>query len=63
MLEFNAARYHDARAFLDGLLALYGQVFVVGFNGTAEPIAPETILTTQIGEDWMLYFPHDRAET
>ena len=61
VLEFNAGRYADARGFLEGLLALYGQVFVVGFNGTAEPIAPETILTTQIGEDWILYFPHDSA--
>ena len=59
VLEFNAARYADARGFLEGLLALYGQVFVIGFNGTAEPVDPETILATLIGEDWMLYFPHD----
>ncbi len=59
VLEFNAARYADARGFLEGLLALYGQVFVIGFNGTAEPVDPETILSTQVGEDWMLYFPHD----
>ena len=59
VLEFNAARYADARGFLDGLLALYGKVFVVGFDGTAQPVTPETILTTQVGEDWMLYFAHD----
>ena len=61
VLEFNAARYADPRGFLDELLALYGQVFLVGFDGTAESLAPETILTTQVGQDWILYFQDDNA--
>jgi FkbM family methyltransferase len=60
-LEFNAARYANARDFLDGLVALYGQVCVVGFDGRAVPVRPETVLTTQVGEDWILYFRHDGA--
>jgi FkbM family methyltransferase len=63
VLEFNAARYADAGGFLERLLALYGQVCVVGFDGRAEPVRPETVLTTQVGEDWILYFKHDRTGT
>jgi FkbM family methyltransferase len=62
VLEFNAARYPDARGFLEDLQAVYGQVFVVGFEGTAEAVDAETILTTHVGEDWNLYFRHDSAE-
>lgn len=61
VLEFNAGRYQDAAGFLDSLLAIYGGVFVVGFDGVAQPIIPETILTTQVGEDWNLYFRPEPA--
>jgi FkbM family methyltransferase len=61
VLEFNAARYENAHGFLEGLLALYGQVCVVGFDGRAVPVQPQTVLTTQVGEDWILYFQHDSA--
>jgi FkbM family methyltransferase len=61
VLEFNAARYANAHGFLEGLLALYGQVCVVGFDGRPVPVRPETVLTTQVGEDWILYFQHDSA--
>lgn len=58
VLEFNADRYADARHFLNGLLALYGSISVIGFDGFAVPIDAETVLTTQVGEDWILYFEH-----
>jgi FkbM family methyltransferase len=60
VLEFNAARCTDPRGFLEELIALYGQICVVGYNGTAEPILLDTVLTTQVGQDWNLYFQHDK---
>lgn len=59
VLEFNAARYTDASAFLESLLAVYGEFFVIGFDGNAEPVSAAAILTTRVGEDWMIYFSHD----
>ena len=56
LLEYNAARYADPRAFLDLLLAAYGTVNNIGWDGAPESVSPETILTTRIGEDWMLFF-------
>ena len=56
VLEFNAMRYPNPAAFLHELLALYGQVQVISFSGIAEPIAPDTILTTRAGQDWNLLF-------
>ena len=61
VLEFNAARYPDARDFLNDLLIAYGQVFVVGFDGIAEPVEPEVILSSRLGEDWILFFPRNKA--
>jgi hypothetical protein len=62
VLEFNASRYADPSGFLDGLLAAYPLVFVVGYGGMAEPISREAVLTDRFGEDRMLYFPRDPAE-
>jgi len=31
-------------------------VNVIGYDGYAIPVEPETLLTTRAGEDWMLYF-------
>jgi len=56
VLEFNAARYGDPAAVLGSLLRIYGRAKVISHEGYAEPIAPETVLSTQIGEDWLLYF-------
>lgn len=56
VLEFNVVRCADPAALLDHMLALYGRAMAVGYDGTAEPVDRETVLTTQIGEDWMLYF-------
>lgn len=56
VLEFNAGRYPDAAGVLGRLLQTYGKVRVISQEGRAEPIAPETVLTTQVGEDWLLYF-------
>lgn len=54
VLEFNAARYADAGAFLDRLLRVYGAVRHVDHDGNAAPLTPERVLTERPGEDWLL---------
>lgn len=56
VLEFNAARCADAAGFLHSLLAIYGSVAFIDYDSTAKPVTPQTVLTTQVGEDWLLYF-------
>ena len=56
VLEFNAARYADAAGFLGGLVDLYGSLAHVDFDGQAKPVPAETVLTTRVGTDWLLYF-------
>jgi FkbM family methyltransferase len=56
VLEFNAARCADPAALLRSLLNVYGTVAYVDFQGTAKSVLPETVLTTKVGEDWLLYF-------
>jgi hypothetical protein len=56
VLEFNAARYADPAGFLASLLQVYGSVAAIGFDSEPAPVTAETVLTTQFGEDWMLYF-------
>jgi len=56
ILEFNAARYADARGFLLGLIDAYGTPIDVGFDGIARPVGVDTVLTARPGQDWTLYF-------
>jgi FkbM family methyltransferase len=56
VLEFNAARCADPAGFLGHLLRIYGGVATIGFDAETTPAAPETLLTTQVGEDWLLFF-------
>jgi FkbM family methyltransferase len=56
VLEFNAARYAQPAEFLRQLLDVYGHVAAIDFDGAAIDVAPETVLTTNHGEDWLLYF-------
>jgi FkbM family methyltransferase len=56
VLEFNAARYADARRFLADVHSCYQQVRVVDHDGSLVSIAVETILTEKVGEDWLLFF-------
>jgi FkbM family methyltransferase len=55
VLEFNAARYADPAGFLAELLAIYGSLAYVGYDGEAVSIAPERVLEENFGEDWLLY--------
>jgi FkbM family methyltransferase len=56
VLEFNAKRCADPAGFLGSLLEIYGEVAAIGFDSEASPIAPKTLLGTQVGEDWLLFF-------
>lgn len=56
VLEFNARRYAEPRRFLDRLLALYGPLQRVGYDGLAEPADPAEVAADQSGADVLLYF-------
>ncbi len=56
LVEFNAARYQDAGAVLDMLLDVYGRAHDISFEGKAERISREAILSEKVGEDWLLFF-------
>jgi FkbM family methyltransferase len=55
-LEFNAARYADARGFLGQVMSCYDGLRMVDGDGALVPIAMETVLTQDVGEDWLLFF-------
>jgi FkbM family methyltransferase len=54
VIEFNAARYRDAAAFVDRLFAVYGQAFAIGFDGAASLVGRTDLLTRNFGEDWLV---------
>ncbi len=56
VLEFNAARYSDPGNVLDPLLAIYGRISFINYEGKAERVTRHTLLTEQFGEDWLLFF-------
>jgi hypothetical protein len=56
LFEYNAARYADPRGFLEVLLAAYGGVKSIGWDGGLESVSLETIVTERFGEDWLLFF-------
>ena len=62
VLEFNAARYEKPAEILDSLLAVYGTVSEIGFNGDCPPTEPADILSTRLDEDRLLCFPGRGAE-
>jgi len=56
VLEFNAARYADPGGFLERLLRIYGRVSHVGYDGRAQGVSAQQVLTEHFGEDWLLVF-------
>jgi FkbM family methyltransferase len=56
VLEFNAARYADAEAFLTRLVKLYGTLRHVDYDGLSASVSPERVLGERVGEDWLLVF-------
>jgi FkbM family methyltransferase len=53
VLEFNPARYADARAFLRHLLSLYGPLQEIGFDGAPVAVDPERVLAEPT--EWLLF--------
>lgn len=56
VLEFNALRARDPRALLDRLLAIYGAVRRIDFDGSARTVKAAAIHEDRSGEDQLLYF-------
>ena len=56
VLEFNAGRYVDPAGFLRVLLDVYGDVASIDFDGVAQKVSAETVLSDQVGTDWLLFF-------
>jgi FkbM family methyltransferase len=56
VLEFNAARYADARQFLADVMSHYRDLRLVDHNGCLAAVSAETVLTEKVGEDWLLFF-------
>lgn len=57
VIEFNPARYADARSFLSHLTGLYGALREVNFSGDATPIDAERVLGEPI--EWLLFLSRD----
>jgi FkbM family methyltransferase len=56
VLEFNAARYRNAAAFLGQITSIYGRLRHIDYYGNAVEIPETQIQTDRVGEDWLLYF-------
>lgn len=54
VMEVNVRRYPDAPGFIDALHRIYGRLYHVDFNGFAVAVTPETLLSTRVGEDWLV---------
>lgn len=55
VLEFNALRYADPKAFLDRIIAPYSALHHIDYAGEAIAVSPERVLTENLGEDWLLF--------
>lgn len=56
ILEFNAARYQNPRAFLSEVCSFYPSLAHVDFSGGIVPVQADVVLSQDTGEDWLLYF-------
>lgn len=54
VMEINIVRYADPGAFLGRLVGLYGGLRHIAFDGSAQAISPETLLSQRVGEDWLI---------
>jgi hypothetical protein len=55
ILEFNSARYEDPRGFLDTIQQAGFPLRYIDLNAEVVDVGVGELLTTHIGEDWMLY--------
>jgi FkbM family methyltransferase len=59
VLEFNAARYPDSKAFLQKILAVGFPLRYITHSAEIADLSLETCLTEQYGQDWLLYLSRD----
>lgn len=55
VLEYNAGRYADPAAFLGRIRSAGFPLRFIDYDGVAVPVSEETILSTRLHQDWMLY--------
>jgi FkbM family methyltransferase len=55
VLEFNAARYDDTRAFLRAIESSGFALRYIDVDSEVKDVAAERLVSEQIGDDWMLY--------
>jgi FkbM family methyltransferase len=55
ILEFNSARYEDPRGFLNAIQQAGFPLRYIDLSSEAVDVSVKQLLTTRIGEDWMLY--------
>ncbi len=56
LIEYNLSRVDSPRDSIESLVARYGRVQAVGGDGEARDVDVDTILGTNLGQDWLLYF-------
>lgn len=56
VIEVNSGRSYDVAPTLNELIGLYGRMQHVADDGFAHDVDVETVKTTNVGEDWLLYF-------
>jgi FkbM family methyltransferase len=54
VLEYHASRCHDPKALLDSLIAIYGRVRVIEFDGQLHEASLERLLDPSPRDDWLL---------
>lgn len=55
LLEINAGRNYDVAALLSELQGVYGALSFIDDDSVARPLTVRDVLTTRVGEDWMVY--------
>lgn len=56
VVEYNGARYHEPKRFLEAILDFYGKVHTIEMDGSVLPRRPSEIFESTSGEDVLLYF-------
>jgi FkbM family methyltransferase len=54
VMEVNIARYADPAAFVQRLKSVYGTIRYVSYDGQAADVSPETLLSSNVGQDWLV---------
>jgi len=54
VVEINVARYADPAAFVQRLRNVYGALRYVSYDGQAVEVAPDVLLSNNVGQDWLV---------